>query len=127
MKFILYDADNEPIGQFESDDEGYVWIRKELPEGKYKLREIEPADGYISDNSVKTFYVQKGRTTEITWENTPEVGQIVITKRSSEFNELTGLAAGSPLSGAVFEIYNTTGNLVDKITSDSRGIKAGSD
>lgn len=124
VKFLLYDSDNEPIGQFETDDEGYIWIRKELPEGKYKLRELEPAEGYISDNSEKTFYVQKGRTTEIEWENTPEVGQIVITKRSSEFNELTGLSAGSPLSGAVFEIYNTTGNLVDKISSGSNGVAA---
>lgn len=124
VKFLLYDSDNEPIGQFETDDEGYIWIRKELPEGKYKLRELEPAEGYISDNSEKTFYVQKGRTTEIEWENTPEVGQIVITKRSSEFNELTGFPAGSPLSGAVFEIYNTTGNLVDKISSGSNGVAA---
>ncbi|OUN40127.1 hypothetical protein B5G26_14600 [Anaerotignum lactatifermentans] len=124
VKFLLYDSDNEPIGQFETDDEGYIWIRKELPEGKYKLRELEPAEGYISDNSEKTFYVQKGRTTEIEWENTPEVGQIVITKRSSEFNELTGLPAGSPLSGAVFEIYNTTGNLVDKISSGGNGVAA---
>ena len=124
VKFLLYDSDNEPIGQFETDDEGYIWIRKELPEGKYKLRELEPAEGYISDNSEKTFYMQKGRTTEIEWENTPEVGQIVITKRSSEFNELTGLPAGSPLSGAVFEIYNTTGNLVDKISSGSNGVAA---
>ena len=124
VKFLLYDSDNEPIGQFETDDEGYIWIRKELPEGKYKLRELEPAEGYISDNSEKTFYVQKGRTTEIEWENTPEVGQIVITKRSSEFNELTGLPAGSPLSGAVFENYNTTGNLVDKISSGSNGVAA---
>ena len=124
VKFLLYDSDNEPIGQFETDDEGYIWIRKELPEGKYKLRELEPAEGYISDNSEKTFYVQKGRTIEIEWENTPEVGQIVITKRSSEFNELTGLPAGSPLSGAVFEIYNTTGNLVDKISSGSNGVAA---
>lgn len=124
VKFLLYDSDNEPIGQFETDDKGYIWIRKELPEGKYKLRELEPAEGYISDNSEKTFYVQKGRTTEIEWENTPEVGQIVITKRSSEFNELTGLPAGSPLSGAVFEIYNTTGNLVDKISSGSNGVAA---
>ena len=124
VKFLLYDSDNEPIGQFETDDEGYIWLRKELPEGKYKLRELEPAEGYISDNSEKTFYVQKGRTTEIEWENTPEVGQIVITKRSSEFNELTGLPAGSPLSGAVFEIYNITGNLVDKISSGSNGVAA---
>lgn len=124
VEFLLYDGDGEPIGQFESDNEGYVWIRKELPEGKYKLREIEAAEGYISDDEVKTFYVQKGRTTEIIWKNTPQTGQIVVTKRSSEFNELTSLPAGSPLSGAVFEIYNTTGNMVDRMTSDSRGIAA---
>lgn len=124
VKFLLYDRDGEPIGQFESDDEGYVWIKKELPEGRYKLRELESAEGYISDDSVKTFYVQKGRTTEIIWKNTPQTGQIVVTKRSSEFNELTGLPAGSPLEGAVFEIYNTTGNMVDRMTSDSRGIAA---
>ena len=58
-KFLLYDSDNEPIGQFETDDEGYIWIRKELPEGKYKLRELEPAEGYISDNSEKTFYAER--------------------------------------------------------------------
>ena len=124
VKFLLYDSDGEPIGQFESDDEGYVWIKKELPEGRYKLHELESAEGYISDDSVKTFYVQKGRTTEIIWKNTPQTGQIVVTKRSSEFNELTGLPAGSPLEGAVFEIYNTTGNMVDRMTSDSRGIAA---
>ncbi len=124
VKFLLYDRDGEPIGQFESDDEGYVWIKKELSEGRYKLRELESAEGYISDDSVKTFYVQKGRTTEIIWKNTPQTGQIVVTKRSSEFNELTGLPAGSPLEGAVFEIYNTTGNMVDRMTSDSRGIAA---
>lgn len=124
VKFLLYGRDGEPIGQFESDDEGYVWIKKELPEGRYKLRELESAEGYISDDSVKTFYVQKGRTTEIIWKNTPQTGQIVVTKRSSEFNELTGLPAGSPLEGAVFEIYNTTGNMVDRMTSDSRGIAA---
>ena len=124
VKFLLYDSDGEPIGQFESDDEGYVWIKKELPEGRYKLHELESAEGYISDDSVKTFYVHKGRTTEIIWKNTPQTGQIVVTKRSSEFNELTGLPAGSPLEGAVFEIYNTTGNMVDRMTSDSRGIAA---
>ena len=124
VKFLLYDSDNDPIGQFETDDEGYIYINKELPEGKYKLRELEPAEGYIADDEVKTFYVKKGKTTEIEWENTPEVGQIVVTKRSSEYNELTGLPAGSPLEGAVFEIYNITGNLVDKITSNSNGVAA---
>jgi len=44
VKFLLYDAKDNPIGQFISDDQGYVWLDKELPAGKYKLRELEPAD-----------------------------------------------------------------------------------
>ncbi|WP_317854275.1 SpaA isopeptide-forming pilin-related protein [Chakrabartyella piscis] len=126
VKFLLYDADNDPIGEYESDNNGYVWLDKTLEDGKYKLREIEAAEGYIGDDEVKTFWVKEGKTTEIIWENTPQAGQIVITKRSSEYNELTGLPAGSSLSGAVFEIYNITGNLVDQITSDSDGVAASS-
>jgi len=124
VTFLLYDGDNNPIGQYISDDKGYVHIDKKLNEGKYKLRELMPAYGYLADDIPRTIYVQKDKTTEITWKNTPEVGQIVITKRSSEFNELTGLPAGSPLEGAVFEVYNITGNLVDRIVSDARGIAA---
>ncbi len=122
VRFLLYDANNTPIGEYVSDNQGYVWIDKELTDGMYKIREIQPAEGYIGDDEVKTLWIKEGKTTELVWENTPKAGQIVITKRSSDYNELTGLPAGSPLSGAVFEIYNMTGNLVDKITSDSRGI-----
>ena len=124
VKFLLYDGDNNPLGEFISDDEGYVWIDKELAEGKYKLREVEPAEGYISDDEVKTFYVQNGRTTEIVWENTPQTGQIMITKRAADFNHMTGLPEGAPLSGASFEIYSLTGNIVDRMVSDGRGIAA---
>ena len=124
VTFLLYDSNNNPIGQYITDDQGYIYIDKELYEGKYKVRELKQADGYNPDDIPRTIYVKKNKTTEIEWENTVQRGQIVIQKRSSQFNELTGLSAGEPLSGAVFEIYNITGNLVDKVTSDSRGVAA---
>ena len=122
VKFLLYDSDNNPIGQYETDNNGYVYINKELPEGKYMLRELEPAEGYISDDEVKTFYVKKGKTTEIEWKNTPQMGQIQITKKSSDDNPYNGFPAGTLLEGATFEIYDRANNLLDTIVSDKNGI-----
>ncbi|WP_347562984.1 SpaA isopeptide-forming pilin-related protein [Clostridium sp. MD294] len=124
VTFLLYDEHDNPLGQFVSDNEGYVWLDRELEEGKYKLRELQPADGYLPDDVPRTIYVKAGQTTEITWENTPQKGQIVITKRSADYNALTGLPAGSPLAGASFEVYNMTGNLMDKMVSAENGVAA---
>ncbi|MBQ7757495.1 SpaA isopeptide-forming pilin-related protein [Anaerotignum sp.] len=122
VPFILYDADNNPIGQFETDDEGYIYIEDELPAGKYKLRELEPAEGYLADNKVRTITVQKGRTTEVEWENTPQMGQIQITKKSSDDNPYNGFPAGTALPNAEFEIYDRSNNLVDTVVTNKNGI-----
>ena len=74
------------------------------------------------DEELKTVYVRSGETTEITWENTAVTGQIQITKKSADYNPTTGLAAGALLEGAVFEITDKAGNVVDTIRSDSRGL-----
>ena len=124
VTFLLYDENNNPVGQYESDQDGYVFIGGELPEGKYEIRELTLAKGYTGDDVVHTISLEYGRTTEITWENTPEKGQIVVTKRSAQYSELTGLPAGSPLAGTVFEVYSTAGNLVDRMFSDAKGIAA---
>ncbi len=78
-------------------------------------------EGYIPDTELKTVYVKAGEVTEIEWENTPITGQIQIIKRSADYNPTTGLPAGTLLEGAVFEIYDKAGNLVDTIRSD-RGL-----
>ncbi len=75
----------------------------------------------MPDTELKTVYVKSGRTTEITWENIPITGQIQIIKKSADYNPTTGLPAGRT-GGAIFEIYDRAGNLVDTIRSDSRGL-----
>jgi uncharacterized repeat protein (TIGR01451 family) len=56
------------------------------------------------------------------WENTPELGQIQITKLSGADNEVNGLPKGTPLSGAIFEVYeHKSGNLIDRFISGSDG------
>ena len=131
VKFLLYDEDRNPIGEFVSDDDGYVYITAEdLPEGantsgRFYLRELEAAEGYILDEEYKTVYVRPGHTAEIEWVNEAITGQIQIYKYAAEPNDITGTPAGTPLQGAVYEISNArTGKVVDYITTDARGMAA---
>ena len=121
VHFLLYDAQHNPIGEYVSDQRGYVYIDNLTESGRYYLRELEN-EGYIPDTELKTVYVKAGETTEITWKNTPITGQIQIVKRSADYNSTTGLPAGTLLEGAVFEITDKAGNVVDTIRSNSRGL-----
>ena len=121
VTFLLYDDTNTPIGQYTSDDRGYVYI-EDLASGRYYLRELEN-EGYIVDTEKKTVYVRSGETTEITWENSPVTGQIQITKTSEDYNSINGWPAGTPIPNTEFEIYNArTGKLVDTIRTDKNGV-----
>ena len=123
VTFLLYDSTNTPIGQYTSDNSGYVYIEGLTTSGRYYLRELENK-GYIPDTQMKTVYVTAGETTLIEWKNTPITAQIQITKKSADYNPTNGLPAGTLLEGAIFEIYDKAGNLVDTIKSDSRGLAA---
>lgn len=128
VTFLLYDEDRNPIGEFTSDDDGWVYITADdLPDGantsgRFYLRELEAAEGYILDEEYKTVYVRPGHTAEIEWVNEAITGQIQIWKKSADDNAINGFPAGTPLEGAVFEIYNKANALVDTIESDSRGL-----
>ena len=125
VTFVIYDSGRNPIMEVTTDQDGYAYVDKELTAGKYYIRELEAADGYILDKQYKTVYVSPGKTVEIEWENTAVTGQIQIYKYAAEYNEVTGTAAGTPLSGAVYEIVNArSGKVVDYITTDARGVAA---
>ena len=125
VTFVIYDSGRNPIMEVATDQDGYAYVDKELTAGKYYIRELEAADGYILDKQYKTVYVSPGKTVEIEWENTAVTGQIQIYKYAAEYNEVTGTAAGTPLKGAVYEIVNArSGKVVDNITTDARGVAA---
>ena len=125
VKFVLYDAGKNPIGEYTTDQDGYIYIRDELEAGKYFLRELEAADGYIRDEQYKTIYVERGKCTQIEWENSAVTGQIQIRKYSSDDNLITGQRAGSELEGAVYEISQArSGKVVGYIVTDKHGVAA---
>ena len=125
VKFVLYDAGKNPIGEYATDQDGYIYIDDELTPGKYYIRELEAAEGYIRDEQYKTVYVEAGKCAQIEWENSAVTGQIQIRKYSSEDNTVTGQLAGTPLEGAVFEITQArSGKVVGYIVTDARGVAA---
>ena len=119
--FLLYDSNHNPIGEYVTDQDGYIYANEGLADGRYYLREIKAAPGYVLDPELKTIYVCYGSTTEIEWSNTAECGQIQIIKKSADDNATNGLPAGTLLEGAVFEITDKAGNVVDTIKSDRNG------
>ena len=123
VKFLISDSNDKPVLTDTSDQNGYVYVNG-LPDGKYYIREIEAATGYLIDTSVKTFYVRYGATEVITWENTPILGQIQIVKVSEDANTITGLPAGTLLAGAEFDIFNRFGVRVDTVRTDINGFAA---
>ncbi len=123
VTFLLYDSANTPVGQYTSDNSGYVYIENLTTSGRYYLRELEN-EGYIPDTQMKTVYVTAGETTLVEWKNTPITAQIQIVKKSADYNPTNGLPEGTLLEGAVFKIYDKASNLVDTIKTDSRGLAA---
>ena len=104
VTFVIYDSGRNPIMEVTTDQDGYAYVDKGLAAGKYYIRELEAADGYILDKQYKTVYVEAGKTSTIEWENTAVTGQIQITKYAAESNAITGQAGGVTLKGATFEI-----------------------
>ena len=127
VRFLIYDSNKNPIGEYATDDQGYIYLDDLTVQGKGKLfiRELEAAEGYELDKQYKTVYVQPGKTVEIEWANTPITGQIQVYKYAAEANPVTGDPAGKPLQGAVYEISQVrSGKVVDYITTDARGVAA---
>lgn len=122
VTFLVSDRYGNPVAQYTSDHNGYVYMDdRDFDDGKYYIREIAVPSGYVIDTEVKTFYVEYGETSSITWYNTPIQAQIQIIKKSADENPINGLPAGSLLEGATFEIYDRGGNIVDTIKTDKNG------
>ena len=89
---------------------------KELPYGKYKVKEIEASKGYKRDNNIYDVSIDSDNL-EINVTSREEIikGKIKITKQDSETNTCKPLGEGI-LSGAKYQIVDINNNVVDTIT-----------
>jgi hypothetical protein len=125
--FLVYDSKSNILGEYISDDKGIVELPRSLAAQKLVVREIKAAPGYVLDEQPRTIEIKSGATTEIVWENQPEVGRIQIVKKAVDDNPITKQKAGAVLEGAVFEIYDAALKVVDEISTDRNGIATSED
>ena len=121
VKIELVDQYNNYVGQYTTNDEGYIYLDQVMKSGRYKATMLEVPSGYIKDTVPKTIEISLDETTDVKWEISGQQGQVTITTLSDADNTLMGIAKGSRLQGAVYQITNMSGQVVATIYSDSYG------
>ena len=127
VEFMIFDSNGHNVGVFRTDNNGLIDFSHILNPGRYTIRLTSTVNGYSSDNIPRTVEFVAGRLTEIVWEFMPLAGQIQIQVVSGDDNFNNALPAGTPLSGAIFEVFDArTGNLVDRFISTNNGMAVSS-
>ncbi|MFB6644547.1 SpaA isopeptide-forming pilin-related protein [Bacillus toyonensis] len=113
--FEVRDSKGKVVAKVKTDKEGKANI-SDLSIGKYELVEVETPVGYKPLEKPISFEIEKGRVTalQLTVENElVDVGNVEITKVDKETKDA--------LADAVFEIQDSAGQVVAKITTDKKG------
>ena len=114
--YEIYDSDDKIVGKITTDSKGYGKII--LDYGKYKLKEVKAPIGYELSDKVYEFEINKD-STNINLEVKDKVisGKVILTKNKGGSGESMSLE-----EGASFEVIDSSGNVVETITTDKNGI-----
>lgn len=104
---------DEYTGEFETDEKGEIYIEGLLA-GNYQVQEIasELIEGYVL-SEVQSVEVTHEKITEMQIENRLIRGDVRLTKTDKE--------SGTILAGAVFDLYDSGGDLLGSYTTDENG------
>ena len=121
VQFRLLDSQKREIGVFTTNRNGRITLTGLDGGTTVYWQEVETLEGYELDESLHKVSLQWGKTSKITIENEKIYGCLEILKVAADGSALAKVHAGDSLAGAVFEIYNAKGKLVDRITTDENG------
>ena len=121
VKFRLLDSQKREIGVFTTNKNGRITLTGLDGGTTVYWQEAETLEGYELDETLHKVSLQWGKTSKITIENEKIYGRLEILKVAADGSALAKVDAGDSLAGAVFEIYNAKGKLVDRITTDENG------
>ena len=114
-QFTIYNNRNQAIQVIQSNREGIAESRT-LANGYYSVRETKAPDGYQLESSTIQFSVFSGQIVCLKKANTPlptKKGSVKITKVNEK---------GQVLSGAEFDVFNSSNQLVGKMKTGSNGV-----
>lgn len=94
-------------------------ILKDVEYGEYTVEEISAPEGYVLNSSPVKFKVERdGQVIKVPIPNTKKRGKITIIKKDNE---------NQPVQGAIFEIKDSDGKVLHKVTTDKVGVTNGGD
>lgn len=112
-EFKLYSCDNKLLKTLITDDNGEAKFT-DLALGTYKLVESKAPNGYkLKENSEEVTLTETNRSVTVKIKNELLTGSFSILKVDGE--------TGSYLSGAKFEVYDKSGNVIATVTTDENG------
>ena len=119
VKFNILGSDKKTVIEtLTTDKSGYATTKK-LDKGTYYYQEIEVPDGYVKDDEIFEFQINKQNEV---------VKREVINKRiTGNLNIIKVDDNNTPIKGVKFEIYDANKNKVDTITTDENGKAASKD
>ena len=119
VKFNILASDKKTVIETLTTDKSGHATTKKLDKGTYYYQEIEVPDGYVKDDEIFEFQINKQN--EI-------VKREVINKRiTGNLNVIKVDDNNTPIKGVKFEIYDANKNKVDTITTDENGKAASKD
>jgi uncharacterized surface anchored protein len=108
VNIALSKINGEKIGEYTTDSGGLVFLEG-LQSGWYTIAETKAADGYLIDKEPRNIEITWGKPAEITIENVPASGLLLVK---------TDEQTGNPLAGAVFDVRRADGQLVSGFLTD---------
>ncbi|PER43188.1 adhesin [Bacillus thuringiensis] len=115
VTFIVQDEKGNEVTKVTTDKEGKANV-SDLPVGKYELVEVESLPGYKKLEKPVSFEIKKGMTEVLSLKVENEMvdtGNVEITKIDKD--------SKAPLENVVFEVRDSKGKVVAKVTTDKEG------
>ncbi|MBG9613970.1 SpaA isopeptide-forming pilin-related protein [Bacillus cereus] len=115
VTFIVQEEKGNEVTKVTTDKDGKANV-SDLPVGKYELVEVESLPGYKKLEKPVSFEIKKGMTEVLSLKVENEMvdtGNVEITKIDKD--------SKAPLENVVFEVRDSKGKVVAKVTTDKEG------
>ena len=120
VEFEILDENNEVVDKITTNENGYA-ISKELPAGKYHLKEVKTNSNYVLNEDIIDINIDESKIVKLEIKNEKIKGKIQIIKTSSNDSPILDIKEGQILAGVEFEIFNSNNELVDTLITDEVG------
>lgn len=116
VKFELYNQNHELLETLITDENGTAITNRYAIRDfdKLYLKETETLENYVLNDEEKEIVLEANQITTMTFENEKKKGEIEVIKVDKDNNEVK-------LEGVIFEVFNSNGDIVDTLVTDSKG------